>query len=414
MKKTLMMIALAVCSATAYAQDDLVKEAEKLAKKGEVAAAVDMITPALTSAETVDKAKAWNVLATIYYNQYEAMFTQQQEAKIAGKESGVNEAAMYEAYYKALEAAIECDKYDVLPNEKGKVKIRFRSGNATKLANFRVQLISGGQVAYNAQDFANAIKYWKMYVDSAKSPLFTGVDMSQDPYYHEICYYVGLASYQQKDYQTAIDYANLASQDSSKIKDANEIILFSKKDGAKTQADSLAYLQTVKEFHKNDPAEPRFFNLLMEYYTRPGRQAELQQWVSEEIALDPTNKMAWALKGEAEMNTEQWDEAIVSYKKALELDPTFVQVIFNTGVCLNSKAIQLKDKLADKNTGRLTKANADQVKGVLEEAKTYLLKTREMDPMREKVNWVYPLYQIYYALDDQAGVAEMEQLLNNN
>ena len=205
----------------------------------------------------------------------------------------------------------------------------------------------------------------------------------------------------------------MAAQDSAKAQEANEILLFAQKDGAKTKEDSLAYLATVKDLHSKYPDEARYFNLLMDYYSKPGRQAEMKQWTEEEIAKDPNNKMTWALKGEVEMNTGKWDDAVASYKKAAELDPTFVQVIFNTGVCLNQKAIELKDKLADKKTGGLTPDNASKVKAVLAEAKVYLEKSKEIDPNREKVDWAYPLYQIYYNLGDKAKAAEMEKLVGN-
>ncbi len=411
MRKTIIMAALAVFSANAFAQDDVVKEAEKVAKKGNVAEAVTMITPALTSDQTTDKAKAWNVLFSIYHNQFNALFTKMQEEKVLSGNSTVNESEMYDYCYKAYETAVKGDEYDAMPNEKGKVKVKYRKATASKLANDRPNLINGGQVFYNNNDFATAIKYWKMYVDVVKTPLFSEIELPADPYVHEICYYIALASYNQKDYATAIEYAKLAAQDTAKVKDANEIIVFSMKDGAKTPEDSLNYLNTVKELHKKEPAEARYFNMLMEYYAKPGRESQMTAWCQEEIANNPNNKMAWALKGEVEMNTEKWDDAIASYKKAVEIDPDFVQVIFNIGVCINSKAVKVKDELADKNTGGLTQENADKVKALLEEAKVYLLQVKEKDPNRDTVNWVYPLYQIYYALGDETNAAEMEKLL---
>jgi tetratricopeptide (TPR) repeat protein len=138
----------------------------------------------------------------------------------------------------------------------------------------------------------------------------------------------------------------------------------------------------------------------------------LSEWAEEEIALNAENKMAWALKGEVQMNNREWDAAVESYKKAIEIDPDFIQCIFNAGVCLNSKAIELKDKLADKNTGGLTKANADKVKAILTEALPYLERAQELDPDREKVKWAYPLYQIYYSLGNKAKSDEMEAIVN--
>ena len=150
--------------------------------------------------------------------------------------------------------------------------------------------------------------------------------------------------------------------------------------------------------------------MLIAYYNEhPDKK---QAWIDEEVTVIPDNKMAWAIKGETEMRAEKWDNAIASYKKALEIDPNFTAVIFNTGTCLNSKAIELKDKLSDKKTGKLTTENAAKVKEVLNEAKTYLLKAQELDPNRESVNWAYALYQVYYSLGDKAKSAEYEKLLN--
>jgi tetratricopeptide (TPR) repeat protein len=203
----------------------------------------------------------------------------------------------------------------------------------------------------------------------------------------------------------------MAAEDPAKANEANEILLFSKKENCKTAADSLEYVNKVKELHKANPSEERYFNLLMEYYTRANDMKGMAEWVAEEEAIDPNNKMVWALKGEIQMNDRKWDEAVASYKKALEIDPDFVQCIFNAGVCLNSKAIDLKDQLADKRTGGLTAANAKKVKDVLTEAQSFVEKTKELDPDQEKVKWAYALYQIYYSLKDPRA-AEMEKMIN--
>ncbi len=414
MKKVMMLAVLAVAATTAFAQDDLVKQAKKLCDKGELESAVTTLTPALTSDQTEDKAEAWNLMSDIQYQ----LFMKGQQVELENKTNNTanpyDTAAMHNAMVAALEAAMKCDEFDSKPNEKGKIKIRFREANGKKFMMSRPYVISAGLYAYNHNNVAEAIKDWKLYIDSAESPLFTGLDLSNDPYRADVCYYIGLAAYNQKDYATATKYAKIAAQDSAKAKEASDIILFAQKDGAKTKEDSLAYLATIKDLHTQYPSESRYYNLLMDYYSKPGRQAEMKKWTEEELAKDPNNKMTWALKGECEMNAGQWDDAVASYNKAAELDPTFVQVIFNSGVCLNSKAIQLKDSLADKSTGKLTVENANKVKAILADAKVYLEKSKELDPNREKVNWAYPLYQIYYQLGDKAKSAEMEALLGNN
>lgn len=411
MKKLFMMAVMAAVATTSYAQDDLVKQAEKLSAKGQHAEAINMITPALTSDQTTDKAKAWNSVSKMNYAIYMANQQIMTENQLKKTNTPYDTVGMNRALVASFEAALKCDEYDQQPNAKGKVKIRFRSENQKTWAMMRPHLINIGLAEYNKKNLAEAVKDWRLYIDGAESTLFTGMDLGADQYRSEVCYFIGLASYQNKDYKTATKYALMAAEDSAKAKEASEIVIFAAKDGAKTKADSLEYLNILKKFHKEDPNEQRYFNLLMEYYTKSGDQAQTLAWLEEEISINPNNKMPWALKGEALMNARKWDEAVAAYQKASEIDPNFVQVVFNTGVCLNSKAIELKDKLADKNTGGLTNANAEKVKAILAEAKVYLEKAKELDPTRSSVNWAYPLYQIYYALGEKAKSDEMEKLL---
>lgn len=416
MKKIVMMALLAIAAGSAMAQDATVKEAKKLLAKGDFDAAAQMLQPALTSSETLDKAAAWNLMSEIKAGKFNKIQTEQMENKVKQVDAPVDTIGMNTALVEAIEAAVKCDELDQLPNEKGKVKVRFRSAAQQKLPNLRLQLINAGLFEYNRKNFEGALKAWRLYLDSPEMPIFTGVadvtDVTKDQYRSEIAYYAGLVAYQMKDYVNAEKYATISAQDPAKAADANEILLFSKKENCKTKEDSLSYLNTVKELHKQNPTEDRFFNLLMDYYTRANDQAAMKAWAEEEIALNAQNKMAWALKGEVLMNAREWDNAVECYLKAVEIDPNFVQCVFNAGVCYNSKAIELKDQLADKTTGGLTKANADKVIAILDSAKKYLEQAKDLDPNREKVNWAYPLYQIYYSLGDKENAAAMEKLVN--
>ena len=415
MKKVMMMAMMVAAATSAFAQTDALKEAKKLFSKGDLEQAITTVTPVLNEGTAADKAAAYNLLSEINYKIFSDNQQKQMENTVKQVTEPYDTLKINKAIYGAMEAALKCDEFDQQPNEKGKVKMKFRtSENQAKMQNVRLQLINAGLYQYNHKNLDEAFKNWALYIDSSDNPFFTGVDMSKDEYKSEIAYYAGLVAYQKKDYANAEKYAKIAAQDPKKAGEAQEILLFSQKENCKTKEDSLRYLSTVKELRKQNPSEQRYFNLLMDYYTQPGRMEEMKAFAEEEIAFDPQNKMAWALKGEYEMNSQQWDAAVESYKKAQEIDPEFVQVVFNAGVCLNSKAIALKDQLADKKTGNLTVANANKVKEILGQAKVYLEKSRELDPDQEKVKWAYPLYQLYYALGDSAKSAEMEKLLNNN
>ncbi|MGX8696697.1 MAG: tetratricopeptide repeat protein, partial [Prevotella sp.] len=351
-----------------------------------------------------DKAAAWNLMSDIKYQAY------QEEFKKLAMQQSYNTDRLVNSLIEGYEAAAKCDEFDQQPNEKGKVKIRFRKANATRYQNERQWLYNGGVLQYQADNQPGAIKAWGAYIESSKSPLFQELQMPKDTLLPDATYNTALLAYQQKDYATAKKFAEMATQFPEKQDDAINMKLFIQKETAQTKADSLAYLDDLKKLHAANPSKEQYFNLLQEYYTRANDTEAMKAWALEETKIDAGNKMAWALLGEAEMNSENWDAAVEAFKKAIDIDPTWTPVVFNTGICLNSKAIALNDQLMDKKTMGLTPENAEKVKNVLRDALTYLEKTRELDPTREKTNWAYPLYRIYYSLGDKAKMAELEAI----
>lgn len=415
MKKMMMMALMVATATTAFAQDALIKDAKKLMGKNEFDQAIQTLAPALTSSETIDKAGAWNLQGEILYGKYMAIQTDATKNQIEKKDTPYDTLGMHNSVVGTWEAVLKCDEFDSQPDDKGKVKLKYRQAAQNKYKNFGVALVQAGQYFYqNRKDNDMAFKAWSLYLDMKNTPIYANVaDFPKDPFYYDIAYYAAILAYQSHNYLEAEKYAKLTAEDPTKAKEAQEIMIFSKKESMKTKADSIAYVDMLKDLHKQNPSEERYFNLLMDYYTRANDMAALKTWAEEEIVLNDQNKMAWALKGEVLMNQSEWDAAVEAYKKALELDPDFVQCLFNAGVCLNSKAIALKDQLADKNNGKLTNENANKVKAILNDAKEYMERAKEIDPDSEKVKWAYPLYQIYYAIGDKEKADEMEKLVNN-
>ena len=411
MKKFMMMALMAAAATTAFAQDALVKEAKKLSAQGEFDEALKTLAPALTSSETLDKAAAWNLQSNINYDKFMDIQKKDAENQITKKNVPYDTLGMYRAAVAAWEAALKCDEFDQLPDAKGKVKLKYRSAAQNRFKNHGVALVQGGQTLYQKHINDEALNAWALYVDMRNTSIFAEVkDFPRDPFYADICYYAAFLSYQVKAYDKAQKYALLTIEaDPSKQGDANEILLFSKKDAMTTAQDSAEYVAMVKKIHKENPSEDRYFNLLMEYYTRANNPAALNEWINEEVTVNPDNKMTWALKGEAEMNAEKWDEAVVSFKKAIEIDPTFVQCVFNAGRCYYASAMNLQNQLADSN-GMITNANRQKVLDVVKEAENFYTRARELDPDRATCNWAYPLYQIYYFQKDNAKMKELESI----
>ena len=89
-------------------------------------------------ANDAEKAKAYNKLVDLAMKQFNDQQSIQQTNQIMKKNDPVDEAAMSEGAYNALINAIECYKYDQLPNAKGKVALSL----TTTLAVYGVLVFS--------------------------------------------------------------------------------------------------------------------------------------------------------------------------------------------------------------------------------------------------------------------------------
>ena len=400
MKKIMLMAVAACMVVSANAQNpDAVKKVMGLKDFKE---AKSLVESSLSSMNDEERAKSWNKVVDLalakFNKEQEVMLTNQ----VTKKDDPYDKDGMYEAARVALESALECEKYDQLPNAKGKIKPKFHKSNQDRLTSARTALINAGQDYYNNKDFKAAAAAFGAYVNCKGNSLYSDFDFSKDQYLGQIAYFASLAAYNSQDYPSASRYAGVALGDTAVAKDAMDIKILSMKAQLKTKEDSVKYLNDIKELYNQDPSNERMFSLLAEYYQSVNDNAAKNTLINNQVAQHPS-KMAWALKGESEMGDQKWADAIESYKKSLAMDPEFIQVQFNLALCQNNQAITLKDA----NGGNLT----PEAKGLLQESIANLNQIKAKDPDHLTVNWPYTLYQAYYLIGDEENAKALEGLI---
>ena len=400
MKKIMLMAVAACMVVSANAQNpDAVKKVMGLKDFKE---AKSLVESSLSSMNDEERAKSWNKVVDLalakFNKEQEVMLTNQ----VTKKDDPYDKDGMYEAARVALESALECEKYDQLPNAKGKIKPKFHKSNQDRLTSARTALINAGQDYYNNKDFKAAAAAFGAYVNCKGNSLYSDFDFSKDQYLGQIAYFASLAAYNSQDYPSASRYAGVALGDTAVAKDAMDIKILSMKAQLKTKEDSVKYLNDIKELYNQDPSNERMFSLLAEYYQSVNDNAAKNALINNQVAQHPS-KMAWALKGESEMGDQKWADAIESYKKSLAMDPEFIQVQFNLALCQNNQAITLKDA----NGGNLT----PEAKGLLQESIANLNQIKAKDPDHLTVNWPYTLYQAYYLIGDEENAKALEGLI---
>ena len=394
MKKIIFTALVAAFATTSFAQD-IVKQ-----MKGQsYSDAVSTLNSALSGLSAEQKAKGYNQLVEIGYPDASKAY---ETITLASMQKNKVEFSTYTAIVNALNDAVKCDEFDNQPNDKGKVAPKFRKKNADRLANFRSVLINA---ANETTDPDQKLSLANAYINSSESPLFAEVLKNGDQYIGYAQFFAAAAYYNKENWNKAAEYAEKALKFDDVKENAEQYLVSALTKNLKTKADTLAYLKKL-----NDINADKYMAQIASLYNQIGEKELSNKILNDAIAKDPNNKMAYAIKGENAMNAKSWDEAIKYFKKTVEIDPEFVAVWFNLGVCASSKGFDLNEQLSE--NGRLTPENDAKVKDALKEAMGYYEKVRSLDPNREKVsNWPYQLRMIYNALGETDKANEITKML---
>ena len=384
MKKLIVAAMMVLGATTAFAGDsDALKAVMKAKTYAEAEALLKQNLGQL--ANDAEKAKAYNKLVDLSMKAYNDQQSIMQTNQIMKKNDPIDENAMNEGAYNALLNAVECYKYDQLPNAKGKVAPKF-GGNAARVWSARIQLVNAGQTAAQNNKADDVLKYWGAYLDTETDPLFSSIDAkqkeSEKEYIGQVALFAARYAYQAKDGARCEKYCDIAMKSEKEAKDALNLKLYVLKDGLKTHADSLSYINKLKDLYAKDANNEVILDGLNSMYSSMRMQKEQEALLDEVLARNPNSFVALANRGMMFIQRNDADNAIKNLKKALDIKPDNVTVMVYLGACYNSKASALQDP-----NGR---------KVVYKEAINVLDKAKELDPEKSQANWGYTRYQAYY------------------
>ena len=402
MKKLMMMAIMFVASAAAFAGDS---DALKAILKAKTYAEAEQLLKSNLSqlADNAEKAKAYNKLVDLAYETYNDLDNKRM------MQQPYDSNVMFENAYNALAAAMECDKYDQLPNAKGKVAPKFHAKNQERLNGARLTVINGGVEFANNQDNKKGYDYFLMYLNSGKSSLFADAEsMKNDSNLGLASYYAGRCAILNEDYvaaNTALDEA--LNDTAAEIRDgAFGFKLYAMNRAQKTAADSVKYLNDLKDLMAKYPDNDKVFGTL-------GDALLQQDKIDELIALcnqHTDNPLSIVYKGMIAMNNKQYEQAIADFANFPEDHPSYLQVVFNRAVCKLNVAGDFQDKNSNRNTGAMTPQNEAKFKELLNAAREDFEIVRGLDPDQQNVHWVVLLRNIYYNLGEDAKYQELENM----
>ena len=381
-----MMAMMLVASATAFAGDsDALKNILKSKNYDEAA---QMLQQSLSQlADNAEKAKAYNHLVDLamakVQNETGTIAENQMAAMGQGKVKAYDTLGLANGICNAIAAAVECDKYDQLPDAKGKVKPKFSEKNAQRVWQVRQHLVNVGQEQAQQGNDANVLKFWGAFVDSSEEPFFKDQNHApEQEYIGQVAFFAGRFAYQANDMDRANRYFEVAKRDPQQKADAFNFQLYAKRQQLKTRNDSVEYVNYLKEMYKQEPENDIILDGINAMYEGMKDKEAQAAFLDAHLAKYPNSFTALANKGLMAVNANNAEEGAKWLRKATEAKPDNAVVWTYLGACLSVLAANAAD------TGSANK--------LYDEAISAFDKAKELDPDRAQANWGYNRYQAYY------------------
>jgi len=415
MKKFLMMALMVLGATSVFAGDSPALKAVMSAKtyaEAEVALKANL-SQMVSDAE---RAKAYNKLVDLSMRKVEEEDNKKAMAGIAVSSSdapNIDEVGLYQALYNAFVNAQECDKYDVKPNEKGKIAPKFHKKNQDRLNNRRLDLINAGVFYQDKEDKEAQFKFLDLFVETAEQSLFGDAPKGlAEENLGNIAFYSAYNALLNKEYQKAERYAKYSLNDSVQSENAYAVMLDAMQKQLSTKQDSLAYAQKLENMYRENPNKNVIFETLCGVYSTMDNKPKLLSLISERLAQNPTDWAALAYRGQIAQTEKRFDDAIADFTKASASQPENVFLASALGICYLEKARELEMNEQDENN-RISTDTESKRNELLKVAVKHFEEARRLDKnMDFRHNWAYNLYNCYYVLygEDDARTKELEAL----
>lgn len=395
MKRLLVFLFLLIpVCISALAQKKELAQAQTYIKSGkDFDKAEALMRTLLKDSDNIHNIKVWQMLSESIRMQYE-----QGNENLYLKQK-YDTVALFNNCERMFKAYEQMDSVDAMPDEKGRVKIKYRKRNAEYLNGLRRNLYNGGVFFISKQNFMSAYSMLDTYLDCVSQPLF--------------------AQYKY-DYSTkqSLSAAYLATYCGAKLLDQEKVLKYSDSalkysPGRERTLQILAnvynernekekYCNVLKTGFKEYPKSDFFFTRLVDYYNNESKTDSSLAVVDEAIRCDSANVLFLYGKSNILLNTGKYQDCIIICDKIIAMNDTLPDVYYNAGVAYLNLAFE-----AERNNA---KQRRSIVKRYYTKAKPYMEKYRELAP-EQKDKWAAGLYNIYLNLNMGKEFEEITKIL---
>ena len=334
MKKTVLFLAAVMIFSVAFAQKGKVTTATTLLEQGDAVKAKEAIDAALASVKSNTWPKTYIVAAKVYTKL----------AQDKKDETGIIKA--YNFYLKAIEL-------DKKGDAKGKKIGKYKKELGQALLFFGNQMTNSGVEAFNKEDFATAVTAFDGLLNLNTNEYL--VEVQGEKFDTTIVWNAGLAAYRGKDWPNAEKYFNQSIDVKYGGGDAVMLMhqMFAESgDSAKMGPNLIKGFETY-------PEDNRILTQLINYYLVTKQNSKALDYLNKAIESDKDNASFYYARAVLNDNSKNFDEAIIDYKKCLELNSEYFDALYNMGVMFFNKGVeQMNDANAETDTKKFNAKKA--------------------------------------------------------
>lgn len=391
MKQSIIMLALIVTSFGAFAQKGKVTSAQNLKESGKLEEAIKTIDATIDpsnpkAAKTIPWSKTWEVRGEIY------------QAIWASKDAAVKKysddplTTALESYVKALEL-----------DEKG----RAANGIKIKLTLLTNDLTNQAVEAFQAEDYAKALRSFEQIMEVQQIDVVKADD--PDAIDTVIMFNAGLAAYNDKNYDKAIEYYGQAANYGYNGARAYSLIANS----YQLKGDTTGALTALQTGFEKYPEDTDILNNMIQMYLDIDKTEDAMKYLDMAIKQDPTNTTYLFAQGTLLERLGEEEKAIAVYEKAIEVDANFFNGYYNLGVLYYNKGVKQIEIANSVPANQNEKYQAELKKADIwwEKALPYMEKCDELQPNDNMT--LESLKNLYYRTKQMEKYNAILEQLNN-
>ena len=315
-------------------------------------------------------------------------------------------AAFFASIYSMFDYASRCYDAEKVADNKGKIRIKYSYKNRDKLLPIYPNLRTAGIHYYNKSNFAEAARYFTMYIVMGESEFLTTAKTPPSQEYIPQVAYMTMVSYSAiRKYSEALLYTERAMRDSSLRNYALENAA-----NAYNNLDStLMYEETLTMGVKEYPLNPYFFTSLVDVYVSKKDYNGVVKLSDSLLNIYPEKNVFKFGKSIGLLRLEDYEGCIALSDELIKADSVNAEVYFNAGISYVNMAKRIKPE----STMPIQQYRAAKKKSqeLYKKALPYMEKYRDLLPDRPN-RWALALYNIYFELNMEKEFKQMEKIVS--